>query len=195
MSILNRLSRIPLLQQHRNVHKLIRTSAVARMSTKSEPAINSVTTARVGRHRSTKLKRNKTIATLPGKINRIVLCVTWKLKFNFNIDSFLSTNYIRHSKLLPLSDQYSSFIPDYVWWELINAARSGLVHKGSIAAFNHTDHLALSVPHRGACYLLDHIVHKMAAHVKADVLILDSQDFVFLAQHSFNRDGNEKAKY
>lgn len=94
--------------------------------------------------------------------------------------------------MTPLPSQYSSFIPDYVWRELISAARSGLVRKGSIAAYNHTDHLALSVPNRGACYLLDHIVQKMAADVKADLLILDPQDFVFLAQHTFNRDGNEK---
>jgi hypothetical protein len=72
---------------------------------------------------------------------------------------------------------------------LTHAARSGLVQKGSIAAYNHTDHLALSVPNRGACYLLDHIVHRIADKVNADLLVLDPQDFVFLAQHSFNRDG------
>ncbi|KAI7868665.1 P-loop containing nucleoside triphosphate hydrolase protein [Mucor mucedo] len=57
-----------------------------------------------------------------------------------------------------------------------------------MASYNHTDHLALSVPNRGACYFLDHIVHKLAAETKADVLVLDPQDFVFLAQHSFSRD-------
>ncbi|KAI9257451.1 P-loop containing nucleoside triphosphate hydrolase protein [Helicostylum pulchrum] len=57
-----------------------------------------------------------------------------------------------------------------------------------MAAFNHTDHLALSIPNRGACYLLDHIVNKLAAENKADLIVLDPQDFVFLAQHSFNRD-------
>ncbi|KAG2233064.1 hypothetical protein INT48_009864 [Thamnidium elegans] len=115
--------------------------------------------ATIGRQRSTKLKQ-----------------------------SFLSTNYIQHDKLSPLPDQYSSFIPDYVWKELTFAVRSGLIRKGSMAAYNHTDHLALSIPNRGACYLLDHIVNKLAAENKADLLVLDPQDFVFLAQHSFNRD-------
>lgn len=104
----------------------------------------------------------------------------------------MSTNYIRHDKLTPLPDQYASFIPEYVWKELVCSVRSGLIRKGSMAAYNHTDHLALSVPNRGACYLLDHIVNKLAAETKADVLVLDPQDFVFLAQHSFNRDGNTK---
>lgn len=102
----------------------------------------------------------------------------------------MSTNYVRHDKITPLPDRYASFIPEYVWKELVCAVRSGLIRKGSIASYNHTDHLALSVPNRGACYLLDHIVHRLAAETKADVLVLDPQDFVFLAQHSFNRDGN-----
>lgn len=72
------------------------------------------------------------------------------------------------------------------------AVRSGLIRKGSMAAYNHTDHLALSIPNRGACYLLDHIVNKLAGDAKADMLVLDPQDFVFLAQHSFNRDGKER---
>jgi hypothetical protein len=65
MSILNRLGRFP-LQHQRIVHKSIHTSTILKMSTKSEPSsvINKNTT--VGRHRSSKLKRNKTIATLPG---------------------------------------------------------------------------------------------------------------------------------
>ncbi|KAG2206699.1 hypothetical protein INT47_003641 [Mucor saturninus] len=133
-----------------------------RMSTKNEPK------STVGRNRSTKLKRK--LPVLP--------------------ESFLSTNYIRHDKATPLSDQYTSFIPDYVWKELVCAVRSGLIRKGFMASYNHTDHLALSVPNRGACYFLDHIVHKLAAETKADVLVLDPQDFVFLAQHSFSRDGN-----
>lgn len=101
----------------------------------------------------------------------------------------MTTNYIRHPKLSPLPDQYTPFIPDYLWQELTCAVRSGLIRKGSMAAYNHTDHLALSIPNSGACYLLDHIVYKVAANVSTDVLVLDPQDFVFLAQHSFNRDG------
>jgi hypothetical protein len=59
-----------------------------------------------------------------------------------------------------------------------------------MAAFNHTDHLAISVPNPGACYLQDHIIQQLAQKAKADLLVLDPQDFVFLAQHSFSRDGN-----
>lgn len=66
MSILNRLSRLP-LQRHCIVNKWIHSSAVLKMSTKSEPNVSAAAT--VGRHRSTKLKRSRTIATLPGRNN------------------------------------------------------------------------------------------------------------------------------
>lgn len=101
----------------------------------------------------------------------------------------MSTNYHRRSKLAPLPEKYSPFIPEYVWQELSCAVRSGLIRKGSMAAYNHTDHLALSIPNRGACYMLDHIVFSLAKTASTDVLVLDPQDFVFLAQHSFNREG------
>jgi hypothetical protein len=81
-----------------------------------------------------------------------------------------------------------------MWQELECSVRSGLQPKGSMAAFNHTDHLAISVPNPGACYLQDHIVQQLAQKVKADLLVLDPQDFVFLAQHSFSRDGKSKKK-
>lgn len=101
----------------------------------------------------------------------------------------MSTNYHKRSQLAPLPEKYHPFIPDYVWQELTCAVRSGLIRKGSMAAYNHTDHLALSVPNRGACHMLDHIVYSLAKTVSTDVLVLDPQDFVFLAQHSFNREG------
>ncbi|KAI7906976.1 P-loop containing nucleoside triphosphate hydrolase protein [Cokeromyces recurvatus] len=57
-----------------------------------------------------------------------------------------------------------------------------------MAAYNHTDHLILHVPNPGACYFQDHIVHKLAAKNKTNLLVLDSQDFIFLAQHCFHHD-------
>lgn len=61
-----------------------------------------------------------------------------------------------------------------------------------MATFNHTDHLALNISDPGACYLQDHIVQQLASKVKADLLILDPQDLIFLAQQSFSRDGKKK---
>lgn len=166
--MLNRLTRFP-LQHQRNVNKWLHKATILRMSTIAEPkgSTSTATAATVGRHRS-KLRRNKAIATLP--------------------ESFLSTNYHKRSQLAPLPEKYRPFIPDYVWQELTCAVRSGLIRKGSMAAYNHTDHLALSVPNRGACRMLDHIVYSLAKTVSTDVLVLDPQDFVFLAQHSFNRE-------
>ena len=85
-------------------------------------------------------------------------------------------------------------MPDYVWKELEYTVRSGLAPKGTLAAFDHTDHIGITVPNAGACYLQDHIVHHLAAKVNANVLTLDPQDFIFLAQRSFNRDGKKKKK-
>lgn len=106
------------------------------------------------------------------------------------IETFLSTNYLKHASLGPLPSKYSQFITDSVWKELEFSVRSGLAPKGAMASFNHTDHLVLNVSDPGACYLQDHIVRQLAAKVKADLLVLDPQDLVFLAQHSFSRDGN-----
>lgn len=82
-------------------------------------------------------------------------------------------------------------MPDYVWKELEYTVRSGLTPKGTLAAFDHTDHIGITVPNAGACYLQDHIVHQLAAKVNANVLTLDPQDFIFLAQRSFSRDGKK----
>ncbi|CAO3644209.1 unnamed protein product [Mucor fragilis] len=173
MSILNRLGRLP--AQH--VHKWIHTAAYLRTAATESPAkpsIDSKTTASLlnskhhGRHRSSKLKQTMAKATLP--------------------ESFLSTNYTKHTALKPLPSKYASFVPDYVWKELEYSVRSGLAPKGTLAAFDHTDHIGLTVPNAGACYLQDHIVHQLAANVHANVLTLDPQDFIFLAQRSFSRD-------
>ncbi|ORE10443.1 AAA-domain-containing protein [Rhizopus microsporus var. microsporus] len=56
-----------------------------------------------------------------------------------------------------------------------------------MAALNHTDHLELAIPHPGSCYLQDHIAKELAHKVKADLLVLDSFDFISLAQQTFHR--------
>ncbi|KAL7331522.1 hypothetical protein PS15p_203704 [Mucor circinelloides] len=176
MSIFNRLGRLPA----RNVHKWIHTSAYLRTAATESPAkphIDSSSSSKTtnlldskhhGRHRSSKLKQTMAKATLP--------------------ESFLSTNYIKHTALKPLPHKYASFVPDYVWKELEYSVRSGLAPKGRLAAFDHTDHIGMTVPNAGSCYLQDHIVHQLAANVNANVLTLDPQDLIFLAQRSFSRD-------
>ncbi|CEP07700.1 hypothetical protein [Parasitella parasitica] len=161
MSILCRFQRLPV----RNVNKCIHTSTYLRAAepsaakphiVKEAKSSNLLNSTKLGRHRSTKLRRTKVMATLPA--------------------------------LKPLPNKYASFVPEYVWKELEFTVRSGLTPKGALAAFDHTDHIGLTVPNAGSCYLQDHMVHQLAAKVKANVLTLDPQDFIFLAQHSFSRD-------
>ncbi|KAI8351165.1 P-loop containing nucleoside triphosphate hydrolase protein [Blakeslea trispora] len=95
---------------------------------------------------------------------------------------------MRPSSLSSLPDRYASFIPDYVLKELEFSVRSGLSPKGTIATFNHTDHIAISIPNTGACYLQDHIVRQLAAKTNASLFMLDPQDFVSIAQQNYNRD-------
>lgn len=74
MSIFNRLGKLPA----RNVHKWIHTSTYLRAAeTPAKPHIdpaisatkttNLLNSTKLGRHRSTKLKRTMAMATLPGK--------------------------------------------------------------------------------------------------------------------------------
>ncbi|KAI8092235.1 P-loop containing nucleoside triphosphate hydrolase protein [Gilbertella persicaria] len=57
-----------------------------------------------------------------------------------------------------------------------------------MASLSHSDHIAMSGSSPGAIYLLDHVVHQLAAKNKANLLTLDPYDFVFLAQKNFSRD-------
>ncbi|KAI9486388.1 MAG: hypothetical protein EXX96DRAFT_548863 [Benjaminiella poitrasii] len=171
MSLLTKLNHR--LRTTRHVCKWIHTSTYLRLPIKPEidpPVLNST---KLGRHRAIAKQRrnNKASGTLP--------------------ELFLSTNYIKHTALNPSeadNQAYSSFIPSYVWKELEYSARSGLTPKGIMAAFNHTDHLAIHVPSPGACYFQDYIVRRLAAQIKTNLLVLDPQDFVFLAQRCFHYD-------
>ncbi|KAI8891118.1 AAA-domain-containing protein [Backusella circina FSU 941] len=57
-----------------------------------------------------------------------------------------------------------------------------------MAAFNHSDHLVIKTPAQGASYLHDHIAQQLALDVEADLITFDAQDFIFIAQHNFDRD-------
>ncbi|CAO3692687.1 unnamed protein product [Rhizopus stolonifer] len=100
-------------------------------------------------------------------------------------DNFLSTHYF--SKVKPSDPLYDSFVDRRLWKELEYNIESSLLSKGAMAALNHTDHLELHVPYPGACYFQDHIVKKLAAKSKANLLVLDVFDLVNLAQHTFLR--------
>ncbi|KAG0750110.1 hypothetical protein G6F16_000843 [Rhizopus arrhizus] len=104
-------------------------------------------------------------------------------------DTFLSSNYFDCSSLKQSIEThpYDSIIDNLLWKELECSVRSSLSPKGSMAALNHTDHLELIIPNAGACYLQDHIARRIAFNMKSDLFILDSFDFMSLAQKTFNR--------
>ncbi|KAI8378147.1 P-loop containing nucleoside triphosphate hydrolase protein [Choanephora cucurbitarum] len=161
MSFVARLNRLPI----RQTQKWLQNSMINRNASSSTklPKPNTL-----GRQKSIKFRRNRVPATLS--------------------DSFLRTNYMQPTSLSSLPDKYASFIPDYVLKELEYSVRSGLSPKGTIATFNHTDHIAISIPNTGACYLQDHIVRQLSAKTNADLFVLDPQDFVSIAQQNFSRD-------
>jgi hypothetical protein len=64
-----------------------------------------------------------------------------------------------------------------------------------MAAFNHSDHLVIKTPTQGASYLQDHIAQQLALDVDADLITFDAQDFIFIAQHNFDRDGKFSSKF
>ncbi|KAI9496558.1 hypothetical protein BDB00DRAFT_124335 [Zychaea mexicana] len=98
--------------------------------------------------------------------------------------SFLDSNYLRHQTLRTptIPSSYSEPIPDYLWEELRLVVEAGLAPKGTLAAFNHSDHIVLNVPGRGATYLQDAIAKQLAVDVGADLVVFDAQDFIALAQ-------------
>ncbi|KAI9315882.1 P-loop containing nucleoside triphosphate hydrolase protein [Dichotomocladium elegans] len=51
-----------------------------------------------------------------------------------------------------------------------------------MGTFGHSDHILLNVPGRGATYMIDNIVLRIAADVGTDVVMFDPQDFVSLVQ-------------
>lgn len=89
---------------------------------------------------------------------------------------------------------YESFIPEYMWHELKYSVRTALQPKGPMAAFNHTDHLTLSVPNPRTCFFQDHIVQQLGYRIGTDLFIMDPQDFLFVALNSFNGEGIQKLK-
>ncbi|KAI8384604.1 P-loop containing nucleoside triphosphate hydrolase protein [Radiomyces spectabilis] len=80
-----------------------------------------------------------------------------------------------------------SIVPDHVWNELVFCTRTGLAPKGSLAAYNHSDHTLLHIPEKGTTFIQDKIAKRLAQQVEADLLSFDSQDFLFLAKDSYGK--------
>ncbi|CAO3642321.1 unnamed protein product [Cunninghamella echinulata] len=74
--------------------------------------------------------------------------------------------------------------PDYIWQELQLSAQTGLSPKDVLATFDHSDHILLNIPKKGATYLQDKIAKRLASVSKADLIILDPQDFLVLAHEN-----------
>ncbi|KAI9246225.1 hypothetical protein BDA99DRAFT_266192 [Phascolomyces articulosus] len=97
--------------------------------------------------------------------------------------SFFDSNYLRHQSLPKKLDTcYADTIPDYLWQELLFVVEAGFAPKGTLAAYNHSDHIVLNVPSRGATFMQDAMARQLAVDAGADLVIFDAQDFVALAQ-------------
>ncbi|KAG2222267.1 hypothetical protein INT45_006946 [Circinella minor] len=98
--------------------------------------------------------------------------------------SFIDSNYLRHQSIptQSINTEYIKSIPDYLWEELGHVVEAGLASKGALAAFNHSDHILLNIPGRGATFMQDSIARQLAIDVGADLVIFDAQDFVAMAQ-------------
>jgi hypothetical protein len=53
-----------------------------------------------------------------------------------------------------------------------------------LASFDHSDHIILNVPNKGATYLQDNVARQLAGAMKADLVIFDPQDLIALAQEN-----------
>ncbi|KAI8340322.1 hypothetical protein BC941DRAFT_420084 [Chlamydoabsidia padenii] len=99
-------------------------------------------------------------------------------------DSFLASNCIGHAtiNLEPIDPVYH--FPDHIWQELKYSLHAGLAPKGVLATFDHSDHIILNVPNKGATYLQDNVAKQLAGEMKADLVIFDPQDLISLAQEN-----------
>ncbi|KAI9300910.1 hypothetical protein BJ944DRAFT_15445 [Cunninghamella echinulata] len=98
--------------------------------------------------------------------------------------SFLFNNFIKHSALTTETIDPIYQFPDYIWQELQLSAQTGLSPKDVLATFDHSDHILLNIPKKGATYLQDKIAKRLASVSKADLIILDPQDFLILAHEN-----------
>ena len=94
-----------------------------------------------------------------------------------------------------MNTAYAKTIPDYLWEELRLVVEAGLAPKGTLAAYNHSDHIVLNVPGRGATFMQDTMARQLALDVGADLVIFDAQDFVALAQSGEGQGKKKKRTY
>ncbi|KAI8097560.1 uncharacterized protein BX664DRAFT_293163 [Halteromyces radiatus] len=99
-------------------------------------------------------------------------------------DSFLLNNYIAHTTipLEPIDPIYH--FPEHLWQELRLSLLAGLAPKGTLASFDHSDHIILNVPKQGATYLQDNLARQLANVTNSDLVIFDPQDLLSLAQEN-----------
>ncbi|KAI8066364.1 P-loop containing nucleoside triphosphate hydrolase protein [Gongronella butleri] len=97
-------------------------------------------------------------------------------------ESFLIHNILRHDALATVALDPAYQFPESLWQELKYSVHAGLAPKAALAAFDHSDHLVLTIPKAGATYLQDTLARQLATSAKADLVIFDAQDFVSLAQ-------------
>ncbi|CAO3597342.1 unnamed protein product [Absidia cylindrospora] len=99
-------------------------------------------------------------------------------------ESFFANNCIEHAAIAlePIDPIYH--FPDHIWQELKFSLQAGLAPKGALAAFNHSDHIILNIPRKGATYLQDKVARQLAGAMKADLIMFDSQDLIALAQEN-----------
>ncbi|KAL0097454.1 P-loop containing nucleoside triphosphate hydrolase protein [Phycomyces blakesleeanus] len=60
--------------------------------------------------------------------------------------------------------------------------RASLAPKSLVSSIDHTDHILINVPLKGATYLQDAMARRLAGEVGADLIIIDNQDFIRLAK-------------
>ncbi|ORZ23008.1 hypothetical protein BCR42DRAFT_127445 [Absidia repens] len=99
-------------------------------------------------------------------------------------ESFFANNCIEHAAIAlePIDPTYH--FPDHIWQELKFSLQAGLAPKGALAAFDHSDHIILNIPRKGATYLQDKVARQLAGTMRADLIIFDSQDLIALAQEN-----------
>ncbi|CAO3611656.1 unnamed protein product [Cunninghamella blakesleeana] len=99
-------------------------------------------------------------------------------------NSFLYNNIIKHSTITAEEIDPVYQFPDYIWQELQYSVQTGLSPKDILSTFDHSDHILLNIPKKGATYLQDKIARRLAYISNADLIILDPQDFLLLAHEN-----------
>ncbi|ORX62039.1 AAA-domain-containing protein [Hesseltinella vesiculosa] len=96
----------------------------------------------------------------------------------------LIKNVIGHDAMQPQALDPVYQFPESLWQELKYSIHAGFAPKATMASFDHSDHVALALPKPGATHLQDTLARQLAQSALADLVILDAQDFLALAEHN-----------